>query len=256
MSHFFNKKKTHAQFTEKGHIFVSLHLAEEVKSASNDSSQVLRRNTAPVENGAGGTHNTLSGFHVVDRWRIWENFKMVNSSSDAADAVNLLVTVEDTGVGIPSEAQSRVFMPFMQADSSTSRTYGGTGIGLSISKCLVHLMGGEIGFVSESGVGSAFSFTAVFREGHRNSADLKRHPSNNPEFRGMSALVVDGRSVRAEVTKYHLQRLGIKADIMINPASLFSFISNAWSPRYASFRFTSSFLNGDLFVEIRHSLPF
>ncbi|CAA7393336.1 unnamed protein product [Spirodela intermedia] len=218
------------KFTEKGHIFVSLHLAEEVKSTCNDGSQALRRNTAPVENGAGGTHNTLSGFHVVDRWRIWENFKMVNSSSDAVDAVNLLVTVEDTGVGIPSEAQSRVFMPFMQADSSTSRTYGGTGIGLSISKCLVHLMGGEIGFVSESGVGSAFTFTAVFREGYRNSADLKRHPSNNPEFRGMSALVVDGRSVRAEVTKYHLQRLGIKADIMISPASLFSFISNAWRP--------------------------
>lgn len=68
-------------------------------------------------------------------------------------------SLEDTGVGIPREAQIRIFMPFMQADSSTSRTFGGTGIGLSISKRLVDLMDGEIGFVSESETGSTFSFT-------------------------------------------------------------------------------------------------
>ncbi|GAB2290103.1 hypothetical protein Dimus_024391 [Dionaea muscipula] len=74
----------------------------------------------------------------------------------------VMVSVEDTGIGIPLHAQDRVFLPFMQADSSTSRNYGGTGIGLSISKCLVQLMGGQIGFISRPQIGSTFAFTAVF----------------------------------------------------------------------------------------------
>ncbi|MQM14879.1 hypothetical protein Taro_047814 [Colocasia esculenta] len=221
------------EFTEKGHVFVSLHLVEEVKGSWNVGNQIAKRNLVSVKKYADATYDTLSGFPVVDGWKIWENFKMINSSIEVADSVNLLVTVEDTGVGIPRDAQSRIFTPFMQADSSTSRTYGGTGIGLSISKCLVHLMGGEIGFVSESGTGSTFSFTSVFREGQWSSGDMKRHPSYTaiPEFQGLRSLVVDGRSVRAEVTKYHLQRLGIKVDIVISPESLFSCISNAWNSR-------------------------
>jgi len=143
------------------------------------------------------------------------------------------VTVEDTGVGIPLDAQSRIFMPFMQADSSTSRTYGGTGIGLSINKCLVDLMGGEIGFVSKPGIGSTFSFTGVFREGRKISVDVKRHQADQTvsDFHGMRGLVVDGRGIRAEVTRYHLQRLGIQVDISINQESAISSILDACNSR-------------------------
>nr|CAD1837745.1 unnamed protein product [Ananas comosus var. bracteatus] len=207
------------KFTEEGHIFVSVHLVGEVKISNNISSPISHENAEVRTNCRDKSYNTLSGFQVVDRRRNLENFRMFKSTTEPSDSVNLLVTVEDTGVGIPEDAQSRIFTPFMQADSSTSRTYGGTGIGLSISKCLVDLMGGEIGFVSKPGVGSTFFFTAVFTEGKKNSGDMKRYhfDATLSDFWGMRALVVDGRRVRAEISKYHLQRLGIQADIATDP---------------------------------------
>jgi two-component system, sensor histidine kinase len=75
--------------------------------------------------------------------------------------IELEFIVIDSGVGIPVEAQEKLFSSFQQADSSTSRKYGGTGLGLSISKKLVTSMGGELNLVSEHGKGSRFIFTIV-----------------------------------------------------------------------------------------------
>ncbi|KAF9590394.1 hypothetical protein IFM89_034187 [Coptis chinensis] len=220
------------EFTEEGHILVSVHLADEVRSPLKVKDEMLKQEMELLWNGVHTSYNTLSGLPVVDRWKSWQSFQMLIGGyrNEVSEMVGMLVTVEDTGVGIPRDAQSRIFMPFMQADSSTSRTYGGTGIGLSISKCLVDMMGGEIGFVSEPGTGSTFSFAVAFRIGETDSVNTKQYriQSPVPKFCGFRALVVDGKSIRAEVTKYHLQRLGIDVDIAISLTPICSHVSNVY----------------------------
>jgi PAS domain S-box-containing protein len=83
-------------------------------------------------------------------------------AEDVGNKVRIHFLVKDTGIGIPKEKQATIFESFTQADGSTTRKYGGTGLGTTISKQLVKLMGGEIDVESEEGKGSTFLFTAVF----------------------------------------------------------------------------------------------
>ena len=101
----------------------------------------------------------------------------------------LLFSVNDTGVGIPEEKQQAIFTSFTQADSSTTRKYGGTGLGLTISKRLVEMMKGRIWVESEVGVGSTFSFTVILpvnKSATRNDLPLDGF------LKDESVLVVDG----------------------------------------------------------------
>ncbi|KAK8604227.1 hypothetical protein V6N13_099176 [Hibiscus sabdariffa] len=220
------------KFTERGHIFVKVHLAENTKPVVNTKAENCLNGGSDDSVLLSGAQQfeTLSGYEAADERNSWDSFKNLVSyeesrydasinmmvAGETSQSVSLMVSVEDTGIGIPLIAQDRVFMPFMQADSSTSRNYGGTGIGLSITKCLVELMGGHISFVSRPQVGSTFSFTADFGRCKKASFHETKKPNTEDlpsSFRGLKAMVVDGKPVRAAVTRYHLKRLGILAEV-------------------------------------------
>jgi len=105
------------------------------------------------------------------------------------DGIVLHFSVRDTGVGIPLDRQESVFEAFTQADGSTTRTYGGTGLGLTISSQLVQLMGGRIWLESEAGKGSTFHFTARFAPAKAPGAGAAG--ANAVDVRNLRVLAVD-----------------------------------------------------------------
>jgi len=131
----------------------------------------------------------------------------VRVQKESADAKHCVVrfTVSDTGVGIPEEKRELIFAPFSQADSSTTRKYGGTGLGLTISTRLVEMMGGKIWVESEVGRGSQFHFTA--RLGLTDAKEIKVGTIAPPEvLRGARVLVVDDNKTNRRILEGMLSR--------------------------------------------------
>ncbi|MGD9081111.1 MAG: PAS domain S-box protein, partial [Desulfobacterales bacterium] len=116
--------------------------------------------------------------------------------------VTLKFAVQDTGIGMTSEQAGRLFQPFMQADSSTTRKYGGTGLGLTISKRLAEMMGGDIWVESEPGKGSTFSFTANFGLGKEKA---KKRFTPSQDLRGIKVLVVDDNATSRDILQGMLE---------------------------------------------------
>jgi two-component system, sensor histidine kinase and response regulator len=110
--------------------------------------------------------------------------------ASAAGADQLRFSVRDTGIGIPAEDMARLFRPFTQADSSITRRFGGTGLGLTICKRLVELMGGAIEIESTPGRGSCFSFVLSLPRADLPAETNLAMPSA-PDLRGVRTLVVD-----------------------------------------------------------------
>jgi len=127
--------------------------------------------------------------------------------------VTLIFTVKDTGIGIPQESIHRLFDSFAQADSSTTREYGGTGLGLTISKQLCELMGGGIEVLSKEGEGSQFKFTAVFEK----QAPFKEDEFILPgEIKGRRILIVADNKTNRYALKEQLKKWGCRYDTAAN----------------------------------------
>ncbi|MCX7179243.1 MAG: ATP-binding protein [Proteobacteria bacterium] len=138
---------------------------------------------------------------------------------ETADSVRVRFEVRDTGIGITPADMTRLFHAFEQADNSMTRKYGGTGLGLVITKRLAELMGGEVGADSESGVGSTFWFTVKLKKSVQGAVTevvtdaaeslIRQH------YAGRRILVVDDEPINREVAQIQLEA----ADLLVDAAA-------------------------------------
>jgi PAS domain S-box-containing protein len=132
----------------------------------------------------------------------------VERRPDRNGKICLHFAVTDTGIGIPAEKQQEIFEPFSQADGSTTRKYGGTGLGLTITKHVVEMMGGEIEVESQVGKGTKMAFSVDF--------DLPRRPYRGPadlepfDVKGLRVLVVDDNATNRRILEEILTTWGMK----------------------------------------------
>ena len=130
----------------------------------------------------------------------------IGVASEDADDIELLIEVEDTGIGITPETQQFIFGSFNQEDGSISRQYGGTGLGLSIANRLVHLMGGQLRIESVKGQGSTFSFNARFGRHADNMEPVVELPTapakevnTRPARASLHILVVEDNAINQRI---------------------------------------------------------
>jgi signal transduction histidine kinase/CheY-like chemotaxis protein len=152
-----------------------------------------------------------------------EVFLKVNLEHVVAHKLELLFEVRDTGIGIPKDKMSRLFKAFSQVDSSNTRKYGGTGLGLVISERLVHLMNGKMDVNSTEGLGSTFSFTIHC------AAGTERIPATIvpqlEHYTGKRVLVVDDNFTNLHILNTQLERWSLRPTVLNNGAAALALLS-------------------------------
>ena len=137
----------------------------------------------------------------------------ISSGAESDERVTLRFEIKDTGIGILEEVHERIFDSFTQADNSTSRNFGGTGLGLTISKQFVEMMGGEINLRSDPGRGATFWFTIEFEK----QPVQKESPCKTGlEYRTIRLLIIDDMDSHCRILKYYLKAWGVGHDVLEN----------------------------------------
>jgi len=141
-------------------------------------------------------------------------------ANETAESIQVRFEIVDTGIGIDTEAQMRLFQSFEQADNSMTRKYGGTGLGLVISKRLVQLMGGEIGVKSIPGQGSTFWFVLPLKK--RESFSVSPEPTSTSisadqllqaGYAGTRILLAEDEPINQEVARGLLEDVGLEVNL-------------------------------------------
>jgi signal transduction histidine kinase/CheY-like chemotaxis protein/HPt (histidine-containing phosphotransfer) domain-containing protein len=148
----------------------------------------------------------------------------VNATDLGSAKTRIDFTVRDTGIGISRDKQHEIFDAFSQADGSTTRLYGGTGLGLNIARQLCEMMGGSIGVESERGHGSVFRFSVVVGTRTGAGKDVVDAWSG---LKGKSALVVDDNPTNREILENYLARVGVRSQLLTNAEAALGVLRDA-----------------------------
>ncbi len=137
--------------------------------------------------------------------------------TEDTDGAWLRFAVSDTGIGIPADRHERLFLPFTQVDPSTTRQYGGSGLGLSICRLLAQRLGGTLTMTSTVGEGSVFLFTIPLQvpvEPARPVPDVSAEPA--ADLSGLRVLLAEDEAINRMVALRMLARLGVEADVAVD----------------------------------------
>jgi len=151
------------------------------------------------------TNLSNNAVKFTDKGEIIVSVKILEKNEDE---VTLQFSVKDTGIGLTEEQIGKLFKEFSQADSSTTRKYGGTGLGLTISKKLVEMMKGKIWIESEPGKGSSFIFTATFGLASESELNVLA-----PDLHGMRVLVVDDNEASRNILQDTLESFSFQVSV-------------------------------------------
>jgi CheY-like chemotaxis protein len=170
---------------------------------------------------------------------------------DAGAECLIQFAVIDTGIGMSAEAQRRLFLPFSQADSSTTRKYGGTGLGLAICKQLVEAMGGAISVESEQGKGAIFRFTVRLRALESTN---RIGPAPHASLAGRRILIVDDNATNRDILRRQTAALGMTPDTASNGTEALAILRAASPARGYDVALIDMKMPGMSGVELAHAI--
>ncbi len=193
------------------HIELAVDFPEDLpRNLEGDAGRIRQILTNLVGNAIKFTHQG----HVVIR---------VHAEKDAKHQCMLKIEVEDTGIGIPLAAQKNLMKPFSQADISTTRKYGGTGLGLTISKQLVEMMGGKVALKSVEGQGSIFSFELPMPL----AKEATTYASQYTDLTGLRLLLVDDLEINLKIYSEQMRSWGVNCTTATDGESALKILRDA-----------------------------